>query len=138
MMNPTFTETDFEKAERCISLLFRVLAQANGDVAILHAGERPYLVGRGGRRPLAHDDLSVAGMRRLIRQLLPEEERNALARIGATRYELPTLPDRPDEHFTIDAKLAQGGPLVEVRMEANDAFWQPLPDRASLRPFGPR
>ena len=118
MMNvklPMTHGTNSEKAAQCTSLLFRVLAQADSDVAHLHAGEKPYLVGPAGRRLLGHNELSVADMRSLVRQLLPEEERDALARVGATRYELPTLPDLPDEHFTIDADLAHDGPVVEVR-----------------------
>jgi hypothetical protein len=84
-------------------------------------------VSQNGRRPLGRTDLSVAAMRSLVRQLLPEEERDALARVGATRYELPTLPDLPDEHFTIYADLAQGDPLVEVRRS-------PVPDEDYVSP----
>lgn len=103
-----------EETETCAALLLRVVAQADSDMAVLHAGQKPYLMGPGGKRPLSHHVLSVAAMRQLVRQLLPEEKRDALARVGATRYTLPTLPNLPHEHFTITAELTPGGPVVEV------------------------
>ena len=107
--------TQHEKSARVVSLLFHALAEANGDRAVLHAGEKPYLVGPGGRRPLAHDDLSSGAMRGLVRELLPEVARDALARVGATKYETPRLAELPDEHFEVDAHLAGDGPVVEIR-----------------------
>jgi hypothetical protein len=104
-----------EKSARCVSLLFRVLSAAHGERAILHAGEKPYLVGPQGRLALAHDDLTASAMRGLVRELLPEPSRDALARVGATRYELPLRPDLPGERFEVDAHLDQHGPVVEVR-----------------------
>jgi hypothetical protein len=104
-----------EKSARCVSLLFRVLAAADGDRAVLHAGDKPYLVGPRGMQPLAHDDLTASAMRGLVRELLPEPARDALARVGATRYELPLQPDLPRERFEVDAHLAKHGPVVEVR-----------------------
>ena len=115
MTSLTITGCNRDAAAECASLLFRVLADSDSDVAVLRAGETPYLVGPNGRRPLAHNDLSVADMRALVRHLLPDEERDALASLGAIRYELPTLADLPHERFTIDAELAQGDPVVAVR-----------------------
>jgi hypothetical protein len=132
-----------EKAAQCVSLLFRALKQGNADVAVLHTGDEPYLDGPGGRRRLAHTDLSAAGMRRLLRELLPHEERDALARIGATRYEIPDMPDLPHEHFTVAADLAAHGPMVEVRrLRVDEMDLVPLevfqaasaPGPSSLRP----
>ena len=54
-------------------------------------------------------------MRALVRQLLPEAERDALSSVGAIRYDPPTQADLPDERFTIDANLTAAGPVVEVR-----------------------
>jgi hypothetical protein len=104
-----------EKSARCVSLLFRVLAEVHGDRAVLHAGEKPYLVGPHGRRALAQGDLTASAMRGLVRELLPEPSRAALARVGATRYELPIRPDLPCERFEVDAHLEKHGPVVEVR-----------------------
>jgi hypothetical protein len=105
-----------ERAKRVVSLLFRVLKQGDADVAVMHAGDEPYLVGpHGATRRLAHTLLSAAGMRGLVRQLLPPAERDALARIGATHFELPVVPGLPHEHFAVDANLKEHGPVVSVR-----------------------
>jgi len=100
-------------AGECATLLLRVLGEGDGDRVTLHAGDIPQLVGPGGGRPLAHRALSVRAVRSLMRHLLPVEERTALARIGATRYEL-TSREGPYRHFTIDASLARDGPTVTV------------------------
>jgi hypothetical protein len=132
-----------EKAKRCLFLLFRVLKQGDADVAVLHAGDEPYLVGPRGNRRLAHTLLSAAGMRGLVRQLLPHEERDALARIGATHFELPVVPGLPHEHFAVDANLNEHGPVVNVRrFRVNEGDAVPpemfsdgaTPGASSLRP----
>ncbi|HZR26282.1 MAG TPA: hypothetical protein VFA59_21985 [Vicinamibacterales bacterium] len=120
-----------DKAAKCVSLLLRALALVDADGAILRAGAPPYLTGPGGRRRLARHNLSVSALRRLLRQLLPDEERDALARIGATRYELPRANQR-DERFLIEATLTPHGPVVKVhRPHRGD-------DYVSLDSFAPR
>jgi hypothetical protein len=107
--------TNGESAAHCASMLLHALAQGAGDVAVLRAGETPYLMGPDGRHPLAHNDLSVAALRSLMAQLLPEGERDELAAVGATRYDLPAPADLPDERFTVDAEIDAGGPVLAVR-----------------------
>jgi hypothetical protein len=104
-----------EQTARCVSLLLRVLVQADGDVAILRAGDKPCLIGPRGKRPLANDLITPTAMRRFLTHLLPEQNRDVLATIGATQHELPGLADLPSERFTIDAEVGHDGPIIALR-----------------------
>jgi hypothetical protein len=123
-------DTD-DRAAECVSLLLRGLVLVDGDRAVLRAGDTPYLTGPAGRRSLARHHLSASALRRLLRQLLPEEERDALARIGETRYDLCRAD--LDERFMIEATLTQRGPVVEVHRPDRDDG-----DYVSLDTFAPR
>lgn len=104
-----------DNATLCVSLLFRVLVAADGDAAVLHAGEKPYLVGPAGARLLAQTMLSLSALRSLTQELLPERQQHELHVFGATEYEWPSLPELLGEHFTTRAIVAQDELRLEVR-----------------------
>jgi hypothetical protein len=100
---------------RCVSFLIRVMVETDADVVFLSSGQRPYVIGPGGTRPLWDAALSVSTIRRFLTHLLPEEDRDVLAVTGAAQHQLPPAADVPSKVFTIDAQFSNGAPVVAVR-----------------------
>jgi hypothetical protein len=103
------------RAEACVSLVFRVLAETGSGAAVLHTGDTPYLVVPSGEIELANDRLTPTAMESLARYLLPDAALRALRADASARYEWPILSDLPDSHFTIVAALRHRDLWIEVR-----------------------
>ncbi len=124
---------------RCVSFLLRAMVAGDADVAFLSSGQRPYVIGPGGTRPLWDAALSVSTMRRFLTHLLPEEDRDVLAVTGAAQHQLPPAADLPSDRFTIAAEFSNGAPVIAVR-RARVAVRRARvvdEDRAPINPFTP-
>ena len=73
----------------------------------MHVGDKPYVVSPTGQVDLATRGLALDAVVGIVNQLLPVESQRALDEFGAAQYELPPLPEFPDERFTVVA--ARGG-----------------------------
>jgi hypothetical protein len=109
--------TPDRRAEACVSLVFRVLAEAPSGTAVLHTGDTPYLEVPSGEIELASDRLTPAAMESLARYLLPDAALRALRADASVRHEWPLLSDLPDSRFTIVAALRHRDLWIEVRHE---------------------
>src|SRR3954447_1206662 len=79
-------DADTAAAESCANLLLRALADSASDVALLRAGETPYMQGPGGEIDLARHSLTPAAMETLAGYFLPRGavrnlEENATIRV---------------------------------------------------------
>ena len=100
---------------QCVAFLLRAMVETDADVAFLASGQKPYVIGPRGTRPLWAAELSANAMRRFLTHLLPEASRDLLAVTGAAQYELPSAAGLPSEHFTIDAEFSNGASVMAVR-----------------------
>jgi twitching motility protein PilT len=105
--------------------LLEAIARLDGDALVMHVGEKPYVVTTSDaanefRGPLAWGQVELSSrvltseaVAAMLDQILPIEQRAALAEFGATEYDV--VAGNPAERFTIVA--AQGGEDVwlEVR-----------------------
>jgi twitching motility protein PilT len=90
-----------------VNSLLRAIVHADADALVLHAGDKPYVVGPRGQVDLASRGLTLDAVNGVMRQLLPPEVQRALDEFGAAQYELPPRPDFRQEQFTVVA--ARGG-----------------------------
>ena len=105
--------------------LLDAIVRLNGDVLVMHVGEKPYVVTTSEatnqfRGPLAWGQVELStrvlttdAVTGMLGQILPLDQRSALDEFGATDYDV-TAVNHPDERFTIVA--ARGGDDIWVEM----------------------
>jgi twitching motility protein PilT len=112
---------------KLVDSLLDTISRLEGDALIIHVGEKPYVVTSSAsmyayRGPVAwgHVELSsrvlttdaVAGM---LEQLLPDDQRTALAEYGAIEYELPPGIRSSADRFTVVAARGGDDVWLEIR-----------------------
>lgn len=102
-------------AEVCATLLFRVLAETDGDVAVLHAGDIPYMEGPTGEVDLTRHRLTPAAMAALASYFLPLPALRTLRAGGSVQLEWPVTEELPGDRFTIVAARRHDDLWIEVR-----------------------
>src|ERR1700704_1288073 len=95
--------------------LLQAIVRVDGDALVMHVGDKPYVVSPTGQVDLATRGLSLDAVIGVVNQLLPVESQRALDEFGAAQYQLPALPEFPDEHFTIVAARGGDDLWAEVR-----------------------
>src|SRR5438045_4173747 len=95
--------------------LLQAIVQLDGDALVMHVGDKPYVVSPTGQVDLATRGLSLDAVVGVVNQLLPIESQRALDEFGAAQFELPPLPEFPDEQFTIVAARGGDDLWAEVR-----------------------
>src|SRR3954453_9157766 len=94
--------------------LLQAIVRVDGEAMVMHAGDKPYVVSPTGQVELASRGLTLEAVNGIVGQLLPSDIQNALEEFGAIQYELPAIPEFPNEHFTVVA--ARGGDDVWVQI----------------------
>src|SRR4029077_14282181 len=85
------------------------------EALVIHAGEKPYVVGPAGQVELAKRPLTMEAVKGIVSQLLPGEVSPALDEIGAVQHEIVSPPGFPGESFTVVAARGGDDMWVEVR-----------------------
>jgi hypothetical protein len=98
----------------CVRLLFQALVEVDGDAAVLHAGERPYLVARTGAVEVANASLTPAAVEQLIGQILPDLARRTLQASGLAHANCLMPADLSHARFTVTAARFQGDVRLEI------------------------
>ncbi len=107
--------TAAEISSQCATLIFRTLAATNAEVAVLHTGDKPYLVGPNGLRDLGTRPLTLAALEGLGQTLLSASALDLLADSGATSYQTPRREELPAERFTVVAGRWDDDFWIEIR-----------------------
>jgi hypothetical protein len=98
----------------CVRLLFQALVEVDGDAAVLHAGERPYLVVPTGPVEVADASLTPAAVEQLIGQILPDAARRTLQASGMAHANCVMPEDLSHARFTVTAARFQGDVRLEI------------------------
>jgi twitching motility protein PilT len=98
-----------------VSSLLTAIVRADGDVLVLHVGERPYVVGPVGRSELASRALTLDAMKGMLAEILPAEARRLLEELGAVQHDLPASMLPTGQRFTVVA--ARGGDDIWVEIK---------------------
>ena len=101
-------------AATCVHLLFRALVEADGDAAVMHAGERPYLVAPTGAIELADCRLTAMCLESLIDQFLSAAAKRTLSASGLAHADCALEEDLPLERFTVAAARSLGDLRLEL------------------------
>jgi twitching motility protein PilT len=101
--------------------LLQAIVQVDGDVLVLHPGDKPYVVAPGGQIDLATRGMATDTIEEIVSQLLPPDSQRVLDSAGAVQHELPTIEELPQERFTVVAARGHGDLWVEVRRRRPDA-----------------
>ena len=126
-------------AGKCRALIFRVLAETDGDAAVLHAGDVPYLEGPAGVIALARQRLTDTALEALARHLLPDEAHQALNAGIAVLHHHPPIAALPNHRFTIVAAQQANDLWIEIRhVRTRTAAEQPPAVRPRRRRATPR
>ena len=95
--------------------LLQAVIHVDGEALVMHAGDKPYVVGSTGQTDLASRGLTLDAVNGIVNQLLPPEFQSALDEFGAVQYELQAMPEFPGEHFTVVAARGGDDVWVEIR-----------------------
>lgn len=95
--------------------LLRSFVDVDGEALVMHAGEKPYVVGPAGQVELAKRPLTMEAVKGIVSQLLPGDVSHALDEFGAVQHEIVSPPGFPGESFTVVAARGADDMWVEVR-----------------------
>jgi twitching motility protein PilT len=95
--------------------LLRSFVDVDGEALVMHAGERPYVIGPAGQVELAKRPLSMDAVKGIVSQLLPADVSHALDEFGAVQHEIVSPPGFAGERFTVVAARGADDMWVEVR-----------------------
>jgi twitching motility protein PilT len=95
--------------------LLRSFVDVDGEALVIHAGEKPYVVGPAGQVELAKRPLTMEAVKGIVSQLLPGDVSQALDEFGAVQHEIVSPPGFPGESFTVVAARGGDDMWVEVR-----------------------
>jgi twitching motility protein PilT len=98
-----------------VASLLTAIARADGDVLVLHAGERPYVVAPTGQRELSSRVLTFEAMTAMLHELLPDAARRVLDEVGAVRHAIANPTAVAGERFTVVAAHGGDDIWIEVR-----------------------
>ncbi|MGE3276925.1 MAG: ATPase, T2SS/T4P/T4SS family [Vicinamibacterales bacterium] len=98
-----------------IDSLLETVVRMDGDVLVMHAGERPFTVGPAGRTELSSHAVALDRAGALLQRLLSPSARATLARTGAVEHFLPAPPGTDADHFTVMAATRPGDVWLELR-----------------------
>jgi twitching motility protein PilT len=101
-----------------VSSLLTAIVRADGDVLVLHVGERPYVVGPMGRSELASRALTLDAMKGMVAEILPAEARRLLEELGAVQHDLPASMLPTGQRFTVVAARGGDDIWVEIKRHA--------------------
>jgi twitching motility protein PilT len=94
--------------------LLTAIMRADGDALVLHVGERPYVVTKIGNVDLAKTILTVEAVSGMLAQLIPAEQLETLAEVGAVEHQLQP-PSSMRDAFTVIAARGGDDIWIEVR-----------------------
>jgi twitching motility protein PilT len=114
-----------------VTSLLTAIVRADGDALVLHAGERPYVVAPSGQSELSSRVLTLDAMTGMVRELLPEESRRTLDKVGAVQHDLPPSAVSEGEGFTVVAARGGDDVWIEIRRRRKSVV-QPAPLEVAL------
>jgi len=100
-------------AAACVRLLFQALVEVDGDAAVLHTGERPYIVAPSGAIELSEACLTTSCLERLIGQCLPHPVRQTFVASGRACVDRIVIDAMPRDRFSLSAIRSHG----ELRLD---------------------
>ena len=103
------------QASRCVNLVLKTLAEADGDCVIIRTGRVPTLFSHGKKFPIAREVVQPTAVRQIAKVLLPQDHLTALADIGETKFELPHVKALPREEFSV--KVSESHDDLEVEID---------------------
>ena len=77
--------------------LLQALVRIDGEVLVMHPGDKPYVVARSGQVELARRGLTLDAVSGIVVRLLPREVQEALDDVGAVQYTLPASAEFPHD-----------------------------------------
>jgi hypothetical protein len=98
----------------CARLLFRALVELDGDAAVMHIGQRPYLVAPAGAIEIGECCLTAAAVDTLIVEILPDSARDVLRVAGAAHANCFITEGLPGASFTATATRTHGAIGLEI------------------------
>ena len=98
----------------CARLLFRAMVELDGDAAVMHIGQRPYLVASTGAIEVGECFLTAAAVETLILEVFPESARDVLRVAGAAHANCFITEGLPGASFTATATRSQSGIGLEI------------------------
>lgn len=98
----------------CARLLFRALVELDGDAAVMHIGQKPYLVAPAGAIEIGECGLTAAAVETLIVEILPDSARDLLRVAGAAHANCFITEGLPGANFTATATRTEGAIGLEI------------------------
>jgi twitching motility protein PilT len=98
-----------------VTSLLTAIVRANGDALVLHAGERPYVVGPSGQSDLASRALTLDAVKGMLNELLPAESRQTLDEMGAVQHDLGSPAFALGQTFSVVAARGGDDIWIEIR-----------------------
>jgi hypothetical protein len=98
----------------CARLLFRALVELDGDAAVMHIGQKPYLVAPAGAIEIGECGLTAAAVETLIVEILPDSARDLLRVAGAAHANCFITEGLPGASFTATATRTEGAIGLEI------------------------
>ena len=95
--------------------MLRSFVDVDGEALVMHAGEKPYVVGPAGQVELANPPLTMEAVKGIVSQLLPDDVSRALDEFGAVQHEIVSPPEFPGESFMVVAARGSDDMWVEIR-----------------------
>jgi twitching motility protein PilT len=95
--------------------MLRSFVDVDGEALVMHAGEKPYVVGPAGQVELANPPLTMEAVKGIVSQLLPDDVSRALEEFGAVQHEIVSPPEFPGESFMVVAARGSDDMWVEIR-----------------------
>jgi hypothetical protein len=98
----------------CARLLFRALVELDGDAAVMHIGQKPYLVAPAGAIEIGECCLTAGAVETLIVEILPDSARDVLRVAGAAHANCFMTEGLPGASFTATATRTQAAIGLEI------------------------
>ncbi len=117
-----------------VDSLLTAIARADGDVLVMHVGEKPYVVAPAGRVELSTKALTVGQMTGMLTELLPEAQQRTLAELGAVEHDLVAGVGSPDRFRLV---AARGGDDIWIEVRRHRAVGSTTPADAPMAASGP-
>ena len=95
--------------------LLQAIIRIDGEVLVMHPGDKPYVVAPSGQVELASRGLTLDAVTGIVAQLLPSEVQDALDHVGAVQYTMPSSPEFPHDRFTVVVARGTSDIWAEIR-----------------------
>jgi twitching motility protein PilT len=106
---------NLSKPVNLVPSLLQAIVRINGEVLVMHPGDKPYVVAPSGQVELASRGLTLDAVTGVVMQLLPPEVQDALDDVGAVQYTLPVSPEFPHDRFTVVVARGASDIWAEIR-----------------------